>query len=124
MTGVTSADADQQLSQRQLTEGVTAEQRDRTLRTYVQNTYSYHLNELVSVIRHDYTDWSRGQQPPRRLRDQLVHALSDAQFVAPATRTVDLFPDDQATFFYVFDGEDGDTAAKKVSNECVFCIPD
>ena len=114
LAGVTASDADQQLSELQLAEGVTAQQRDQILRTYVQNTYSYHLNELVSVIRHDYTDWSRGQPPPRRLRDQLVDALSDAQFVAPATRTVDLFPGDQATFFYVFDNGDGVSTSKKV----------
>ena len=72
------------------------------------------------MIRHDYTDWSRAQQPPRRLRDQLVAALSDAQFVAPATRTVDMFPDDQTTFFYVFDAEDSAAAGLKVSRYVAF----
>ncbi|KAF0301677.1 Neuroligin-4, Y-linked [Amphibalanus amphitrite] len=115
LAGVTAADADQQLSESQLSDGVTAAQRDSTLRTYVQNTYSYHLNELVSVVRHDYTDWSRGQQPPRRLRDQLVHALSDAQYVAPVTRTVDMYPDDQNTYFYVFNGGSDYSDGKKVS---------
>ncbi|XP_043213404.1 neuroligin-2-like isoform X2 [Amphibalanus amphitrite] len=113
LAGVTAADADQQLSESQLSDGVTAAQRDSTLRTYVQNTYSYHLNELVSVVRHDYTDWSRGQQPPRRLRDQLVHALSDAQYVAPVTRTVDMYPDDQNTYFYVFNGGSDYSDGKK-----------
>ncbi|XP_037089828.1 uncharacterized protein LOC119110198 [Pollicipes pollicipes] len=107
MTGVTSSDADHQLSERQLTSGVTPEQRDRLLRTYVQNSYSYHLNELLSVIGHEYTDWTRAQRQPRRLRDELVRALSDAQFVAPALHTASLFPDDRSTFFYVFGGHRG-----------------
>ena len=116
LAGVTPADADHQLAEGQLAGGVTPEQRDSTLRTYVQNTYSYHLNELVSVVRHDYTDWSRGQLvTARRLRDQLVHALSDAQFVAPVTQTVDLFPDDQNTYFYVFHGGSDYSDGKKVT---------
>ncbi|XP_037089829.1 LOW QUALITY PROTEIN: neuroligin-4, X-linked-like [Pollicipes pollicipes] len=87
--------------------GLMTEQRDRLLRTYVQNSYSYHLNELLSVIGHEYTDWTRAQRQPRRLRDELVRALSDAQFVAPALHTASLFPDDRSTFFYVFGGHRG-----------------
>ncbi|XP_037075291.1 LOW QUALITY PROTEIN: neuroligin-2-like [Pollicipes pollicipes] len=74
MTGVTSFDADYQLSQRQLTSGVTSEGRDQLLRTYVRNSYSYHLNELLAVVRHDYTSWtgSRQSRQQLQLRDQLL----------------------------------------------------
>lgn len=122
MAGVTPADAADQLSERQLTAGVTSAERDQILRTYTQNSYSFHLNELVSVIRHDYTDWTRGRPQPRRVRDELVRALGDAQFVAPMAQTASLFPDDRGTYLYVFGGHGSQASALEVSVVCWILI--
>ena len=69
--------------------GFEGDRRDRILRTYIRNTYDYHLSEIFYTVVNEYTDWERTVLHPINTRDSTVAALSDAQFVAPLVRTGD-----------------------------------
>ncbi|XP_063224894.1 neuroligin-4, X-linked-like [Bacillus rossius redtenbacheri] len=114
--GVVTAEALWRFSAADVQSGFEGERRDRILRTYVRNAYSYHLSEIFFTVVNEYTDWERTVLHPVNTRDACVAALSDAQFVAPLVQTGDLLsrrgaaPDDARSFFYVFDYQtkDGD----------------
>lgn len=103
--------------------GFEGDRRDKILRTYVRNAYSYHLSEIFFTIVNEYTDWERTVLHPINTRDATIAALSDAQYVAPLVHTGDMLSqtktspatDDRKqkrtkSFFYVFDYQtrDGD----------------
>lgn len=102
-----------------VTAGFEGERRDKILRTYVRNAYTYHLSEILVTVVNEYTDWERTVQHPINTRDATVAALSDAQFVAPLVQAGDLISyrsianpgvGSNKAFFYVFDYQtkDGD----------------
>ncbi|XP_031773556.1 neuroligin-1 isoform X1 [Apis florea] len=66
--------------------GLNETRRDRILRTYVRNTYRYHLHEIYSTLRNEYTDWERGEQSPSAICDGLLSLLGDGQVAAPLLR--------------------------------------
>ncbi|XP_043283676.1 neuroligin-4, X-linked-like isoform X2 [Venturia canescens] len=122
--GVTTSEALWRFAERDVQQGFEGERRDRIIRTYVRNAYTYHLTEIFYTVVNEYTDWERTVQHPKNTRDSCVQALSDAQFVAPLVQTGDLFtlrhtkkpnnphaapiPDSEReplpkTYFYVFD---------------------
>lgn len=137
MVGVTRAAAYFAFNSEDVQYGIEADRRAKILRTYVRNTYSYHLNEILATIVNEYTDWERPIQHPINIRyhhlfplfsskfdrhlfiicafmsivfrylfhrDETLEALSDAQFVAPAVKTVDLHSaNHRNSFLYVFD---------------------
>ncbi|XP_056632863.1 neuroligin-4, Y-linked [Diorhabda sublineata] len=118
--GVVTSEALWMFSNNDITAGFEGERRDRILRTYVRNAYTYHLSEIFFTIVNEYTDWERTVQHPVNTRDSVIAALSDAQFVAPLVQTGDLLSakppqtgqegEGPKTFFYVFDYQtkDGD----------------
>lgn len=71
---------------RALQNGLNETRRDRILRTYVRNTYRYHLHEIYSTLRNEYTDWERGEQSPSAICDGLLSLLGDGQVAAPLLR--------------------------------------
>ncbi|XP_023246306.1 neuroligin-4, Y-linked-like [Copidosoma floridanum] len=89
--GVTTSEALGRFAERDIQKGFEGERRDRIIRTYVRNAYTYHLTEIFYTIVNEYTDWERTVQHPMNTRDACVQALSDAQFVAPLVQTGDLF---------------------------------
>ncbi|CAG9576275.1 unnamed protein product [Danaus chrysippus] len=113
--GVVTCEALWKFSAHDVQNGIEPEKRDRMLRTYVRNSYTYHLSEIFYTIVNEYTDWERTN--PINTRDATVSALSDAQYVAPLIQSGDLLsggpkitPSDEdgpgrptKTFFYVFD---------------------
>ncbi|XP_032512179.2 neuroligin-4, Y-linked-like isoform X2 [Danaus plexippus] len=113
--GVVTCEALWKFSAHDVQNGIEPEKRDRMLRTYVRNSYTYHLSEIFYTIVNEYTDWERTN--PINTRDATVSALSDAQYVAPLIQSGDLLsggpkitPSDDdgpgrptKTFFYVFD---------------------
>ncbi|XP_063976101.1 neuroligin-4, Y-linked-like [Diachasmimorpha longicaudata] len=122
--GVTTSEALWRFAEHDVQSGFEGERRDRIIRTYVRNAYTYHLTEIFYTIVNEYTEWERTTQHPSNTRDGCVQALSDAQFVAPLVQTGDLFtlrhtrkpndahipsiPDHERepmpkTYFYVFD---------------------
>ncbi|XP_022126293.2 neuroligin-4, Y-linked isoform X1 [Pieris rapae] len=117
MFGVVTCEALWKFSTNDIQNGIEPEKRDRMLRTYVRNSYTYHLSEIFYTIVNEYTDWERTVENPINTRDATVSALSDAQYVAPLVQSGDLLsggpkpsPSDEdgprrptKTYFYVFD---------------------
>ncbi|XP_050539914.1 neuroligin-4, Y-linked-like [Daktulosphaira vitifoliae] len=119
--GVVTSEALWRFSSNDIQAGFEGERRDKILRTYVRNAYSYHLSEIFFTIVNEYTDWERTVLHPINTRDATIAALSDAQYVAPLVHTGDLLSQSKPTnndpkkrktksFFYVFDYQtrDGD----------------
>ncbi|XP_055611267.1 neuroligin-4, Y-linked [Uranotaenia lowii] len=118
--GVVTGEALWRFSAADIQNGFEGERRDRILRTYVRNAYTYHLSEIFYTVVNEYTDWERTSTHPINTRDAAVAALSDAQFVAPLVHTGDELapppplpgqePSGPKCFFYVFDYQtkDGD----------------
>ncbi|XP_031636263.1 neuroligin-4, Y-linked isoform X2 [Contarinia nasturtii] len=120
MFGIVTGEAIWRFSASDIQNGFEGDRRDKILRTYVRNAYTYHLSEIFYTIVNEYTDWERTSQHPINTRDAAVAALSDAQFVAPLVRTGDMLAPSAVQpgqekigpkcFFYVFDYQtkDGD----------------
>ncbi|KAG8261016.1 neurexin protein binding [Homalodisca vitripennis] len=120
MLGVVTGESLARFPSADIKSGFGSERRDKILRTYVRNAYTYHLSEILSTVVNEYTDWERTVVHPINTRDATVAALSDAQYVAPLVLTGDLLSKPPASvgehhsttrsFFYVFDYQtkDGD----------------
>lgn len=59
--------------------GFNESRRDRILRTFVRNAYYYHLNEIYSTLKNEYTDWDKPVQNPLSVRDATLE-VSDTTF--------------------------------------------
>ncbi|XP_055715412.1 neuroligin-4, Y-linked-like [Phlebotomus papatasi] len=111
--GVVTGEALWRFSNADILNGFEGERRDKIIRTYVRNAYTFHLSEIFYTVVNEYTDWERTSQHPINTRDAAVAALSDAQFVAPLVHTGDTLAPPPALpgqeksgpkcFFYVFD---------------------
>ncbi|KAJ0181477.1 hypothetical protein K1T71_003562 [Dendrolimus kikuchii] len=115
--GVVTCEALWKFSAHDVQSGIEPDKRDRMLRTYVRNSYTYHLSEIFYTIVNEYTDWERTVENPINTRDAMISALSDAQYVAPLVQSGDLLSggpkptltEDEGprrptkTYFYVFD---------------------
>lgn len=122
MLGVVTGESLSRFPTNDIKSGFSSDRRDRILRTYVRNAYTYHLSEILSTVVNEYTDWERTVVHPINTRDATVAALSDAQYVAPLVLTGDLLSapppsvgqhqqvSSTRSFFYVFDYQtkDGD----------------
>ncbi|XP_066583919.1 neuroligin-1-like isoform X2 [Prorops nasuta] len=86
LLGLTSEEAWVNLTDDDLENGLNETRRDRILRTYVRNTYRYHLHEIYSTLRNEYTDWERGEQSPSAICEGLLSLLGDGQVAAPMLR--------------------------------------
>ncbi|XP_049947881.1 neuroligin-2-like [Schistocerca serialis cubense] len=87
MLGVTSTESYLDFSAADIQYGFEEDERDRVLRTYIRNTYVYHLNEIFSAVRNEYTDWDKPILHPINIRDSTMEALSDGHTVSPVIRT-------------------------------------
>lgn len=104
MMGVVRAEAYFAFNGEDVQYGIEADRRSKILRTFVRNTYSYHLSEILATIVNEYTDWERPVQHPINIRDETLEALSDAQVVAPVVHTADLHSaEHRNSYLYVFD---------------------
>ncbi|XP_058802673.1 neuroligin-1-like [Phymastichus coffea] len=86
LMGLTSDEAWLELAEQDLENGLNETRRDRILRTYVRNTYRYHLHEIYSTLRNEYTDWERGEPNQLAICEGLLALLSDGQVAAPLLR--------------------------------------
>ncbi|XP_071861376.1 neuroligin-1 [Bombus fervidus] len=86
LLGLTTEEAWINLTDDDLQNGLNETRRDRILRTYVRNTYRYHLHEIYSTLRNEYTDWERGEQSPLAICEGLLSLLGDGQVAAPLLR--------------------------------------
>ncbi|XP_050309519.1 neuroligin-1-like isoform X2 [Anthonomus grandis grandis] len=84
--GLTNTESYLDLNAQDLEFGFNETKRDRILRTYVRNSYYFHLNEIFSTLKNEYTDWERPSQNPLSVRDATLDVLSDGHTVAPLIR--------------------------------------
>ena len=102
--GVTQAESYFTLSSDDNQYGMEADRRNRLLRTFVRNTYQFHLQEILATIINEYTDWEKAVLHPVNIRDETLEALGDAQYVAPLVKTSDLHSSQtRSSYFYVFE---------------------
>ncbi|KAF7268412.1 hypothetical protein GWI33_018473 [Rhynchophorus ferrugineus] len=83
---LTSTESYLDLNAQDLEFGFNETKRDRILRTYVRNSYFFHLNEIFSTLKNEYTDWEKPSQNPLSVRDATLDVLSDGHTVAPLIR--------------------------------------
>lgn len=57
--------------------GFNESRRDRILRTFVRNAYYYHLNEIYSTLKNEYTDWDKPVQNPLSVRDATLEVTTN-----------------------------------------------
>lgn len=96
--------------------GFEEDQRNRVLRTYVRNTYVYHLNEIFSTVRNEYTDWDKPILHPINIRDSTLEALSDGHTVSPLVRVSFLHARRGAkTYFFHFGYQSKESEYPQVS---------
>lgn len=116
------------------TGAITRDMRDRILATYIRNTYSYHLNELFSTLKYQYTDWTSTTEhevPPGgkqladpRIARQLTEILNDARYTAPQVHTASLMARSKHVYFYVLQtGENSAAQAAGGEIPLVFGYP-
>ncbi|XP_058459148.1 neuroligin-4, X-linked-like [Malaya genurostris] len=83
MLGMTTTESYNDFSAADIQYGLEEEQRNRLLRTFIRNAFTFHLNEIFSAVRNEYTDWDKPIQHPINIRDSTMEALSDGHTVAP-----------------------------------------
>ncbi|KAI5736779.1 hypothetical protein M8J76_006998 [Diaphorina citri] len=83
---LTSTESYLDLSAQDLEFGFNETRRDRILRTFVRNAYYFHLNEIFSTLKNEYTDWERPVLSALNYRDATLEVLSDGHTVAPLIR--------------------------------------
>lgn len=68
LVGVTRAESYFTFNSEDVQYGIEAERRSKILKSYVRNTYSFHLSEILATIINEYTDWERPVQHPINIR--------------------------------------------------------
>ncbi|XP_059059300.1 neuroligin-1 [Achroia grisella] len=84
--GLTTTESYLEFNAQDLEFGFNESRRDRILRTFVRNAYYYHLNEIYSTLKNEYTDWDKPVQNPLSVRDATLEVLSDGRTAAPLIR--------------------------------------
>ncbi|XP_038211108.1 neuroligin-1-like [Zerene cesonia] len=84
--GLTTTESYLEFNAQDLEFGFNESRRDRILRTFVRNAYYYHLNEIYSTLKNEYTDWDKPLQNPLSVRDATLEILSDGRTAAPLIR--------------------------------------
>lgn len=103
MLGVATTESYYDFSASEIQYGFEEDYRNRVLRTFIRNSYVYHLNEIYAAVRNEYTDWDKPIQHPINIRDSTMEALSDGHTAAPLLRVAHLHARRGAlTYFYHF----------------------
>nr|XP_027219740.1 neuroligin-1-like [Penaeus vannamei] len=102
--GVTPSDAFFVFNDDDVKFGLETDKRNKILRSFIRNTYNYHLTEIMATVINEYTDWERPVRHPISTRDETLALLSDALYSAPVLNTGSLHAlSSPHTFLYVFD---------------------
>ncbi|KAK7590550.1 hypothetical protein V9T40_002163 [Parthenolecanium corni] len=80
--GITTLESYADFCAQDLEFGFSESKRDRVLRTFVRNCYYFHLNEIFSTLKNEYTDWEKPVQSPLSVRDSTLDVLSDGHTVS------------------------------------------
>ncbi|XP_042225436.1 neuroligin-1-like [Homarus americanus] len=102
--GVTPSDAFFTFNDDDVKFGFETDKRNKILRTFIRNTYNYHLTEIMATVINEYTDWVRPVRHPISTRDETLALLSDALYTAPVMHTGNLHAlASSKTYLYLFD---------------------
>lgn len=116
MFGATTTESYMDFNAQDIQYGFEEDERNKILRTYIRNTYVYHLNEIFSTVRNEYTDWDKPIQHPINIRDSTMEALSDAHTVSPLVKVGYLHARRGAkTYFFHFGYQTKDSDYPQVS---------
>ncbi|XP_015588144.1 neuroligin-1 [Cephus cinctus] len=108
--GVSTAESYWDFNANDIQYGFEEDQRNRIMRTFIRNAYVYHLNEIFSAVRNEYTDWDKPVLHPINIRDSTMEALSDGHTVAPLMRIAYYHARRGAkTYFYHFNYQTRDS---------------
>ncbi|RZF32114.1 hypothetical protein LSTR_LSTR003977 [Laodelphax striatellus] len=103
LLGTTTTESYLDFSAHDIEFGFEEDQRNRILRTYVRNAYIYHLNEIFSTVRNEYTDWEKPIVHPINIRDATLEALSDGHTASPLVKMAQLHArHGSRTYFFHF----------------------
>lgn len=103
MLGTTTTESYNDFNANDIQYGFEEDQRNKILRTYIRNAYVYHLNEIFSAVRNEYTDWDKPIPHPINIRDTTMEALSDGHTVSALVRVAYLHARRGAkTYFFHF----------------------
>lgn len=91
MLGVTKAEAYFAFSGDDVQYGIEADRRSKILKSFVRNTYSYHLSEILATIINEYTDWERPVQHPINIRLNYLEIFYIKLFFFSYIKIVDYF---------------------------------
>lgn len=107
--GVSTTESNLDFNANDIQYGFEEDHRNRILRTFIRNAYVYHLNEIFSAVRNEYTDWDKPVLHPIIIRDSTMEALSDGHTVAPLMRIAFYHARRGAkTYFYHFNHQSKD----------------
>ncbi|KAG7197398.1 hypothetical protein KM043_018501 [Ampulex compressa] len=107
--GVSTTESNLDFNANDIEYGFEEDHRNRILRTFIRNAYVYHLNEIFSAVRNEYTDWDKAVLHPIIIRDSMMETLSDGHTVAPLMRIAFYHARRGAkTYFYHFDHQTKD----------------
>ncbi|KAL0109105.1 hypothetical protein PUN28_014299 [Cardiocondyla obscurior] len=108
--GVSTTESNLDFNNNDIQFGFEEDHRNRILRTFIRNAYVYHLNEIFSAVRNEYTDWDKPVLHPIIIRDSTMEALSDGHTVAPLMRIAFYHARRGAkTYFYHFNHQSKDS---------------
>lgn len=117
MLGTTTTESYADFNANDIQYGFEEEQKNKVLRTYIRNAYVFHLNEIFSAVRNEYTDWDKPIQHPINIRDSTMEALSDGHTVSPLVRVAYLHAKRGAkTYFFHFGYQTKDSEYPQVKN--------
>lgn len=91
-------------------------------RMFVNNVYSYHLREILSAVRNEYTNWSEASESSLNIRDSLLEALSDGHTAAPLLRLAYLHSRRGATTYLFHLAHQTDSSLRKLVRTNLSCI--
>ncbi|XP_017759226.1 PREDICTED: neuroligin-4, X-linked-like [Eufriesea mexicana] len=114
--GVSTTESNLDFNANDIQQGFEEDYRNRILRTFIRNAYVYHLNEIFSAVRNEYTDWNKSVLHPIIIRDWTMEALSDGHTVAPLMRIAFYHARRGAkTYFYHFSHQTKDSGLLQIT---------
>ncbi|XP_065576080.1 neuroligin-4, X-linked-like isoform X2 [Artemia franciscana] len=103
MYGVTQAESLHGFNEATLADGLTEEDRNRAVRTFVRNVFESNIDAISAAIINEYTNWKSLTYDTKIFRDSLIDIISDAQTVCPMINLADIHSSLRAkSYFYVF----------------------
>ncbi|KAG7167066.1 Neuroligin-1-like 2 [Homarus americanus] len=102
--GVALAESHHMLNSAEVRNGMNIDRRNRLLRAYIANNFDHHASQIYYSVINQYTPWNQSPlEDERKVRDQTLEILSDAQITAPVIQMADLHSNiNQRSYFYVF----------------------